>query len=243
MLCARGAFWPGSTPEYDDYGGEYGPYDQEQDEGLFFPASTQSAAAESHSMMQARSQGDQRRFGAQLGSGLGVQPCINCSHILPSGRSTTLGVGSTSAKQCVCSPGEHSCPVAGHRHTSSPRSHSSYCTSASAICATQPDSSTHMYAVTVCVLCSDCLYTAAQHCMQSGWCLSFSWQRQHAAAAAALLCCRALWKVLPPCPAWHLEVRCTPVLAWPCMAATNQLTLLSCLSHVQPWGQPGGPKV
>ena len=27
------------------------------------------------------------------------------------------------------------------------------------------------------------------------------------------------------------------------VALTNQLTLLSCLSHVQPWGHPGGPKV
>jgi hypothetical protein len=112
LLCPRGAFWPGSAPEHDDYGGEYGPYEQEADEGFFFPASIQSDAAGSHSM-QADLQGGQRRFVSQLGSGLGVQPCINCSQILPGGRSTTLGVGSTSAKDCICSPGEPSCTADG----------------------------------------------------------------------------------------------------------------------------------
>lgn len=164
LLCQSGSFWPGSAPEYDDYGGEYGPYDQEADAGLFFPASTQLAAAEPHSM-QAHLQGGQRRFGAQLG----VQPCINCSHILPSGRSTTLGVGSTSAKQCICTPGEP-CAVhdrAGHRHTQRwhyPAQHSFY---ARRLSATQPASSTHMWGHARC---------SATHCSYHTTALQANWR-------------------------------------------------------------------
>lgn len=35
----------------------------------------------------------------------GVLPCISCSEALPGGSSTTLNVGATDVKQCVCSPG------------------------------------------------------------------------------------------------------------------------------------------
>jgi hypothetical protein len=99
MVCtSTGAFWPGVQPE----DGNRSPYDERMygDDGRddwrmpygLFPG-------------QARIQ--QTGTAAFVSPGpQGVRPCINCSDILPLGSSTTLNVGSDSAQDCVCNPGD-----------------------------------------------------------------------------------------------------------------------------------------
>jgi hypothetical protein len=51
-----------------------------------------------------------REAGQRQISRLGVQPCINCSEILPPGSSaTTIELGADAASACVCSPGACGC--------------------------------------------------------------------------------------------------------------------------------------
>lgn len=44
----------------------------------------------------------------KLPSPPGIQPCHSCALVFPSNGGTTLFKGSTSAKDCVCAPGEES---------------------------------------------------------------------------------------------------------------------------------------
>jgi hypothetical protein len=98
VVRQTGTFWhAGSEPHYrqhlgDSYGSDssYPRYESDQ-------AYDQYAG-------EARIQ----RLGpnSALSGPAGVRPCISCSEVFPDGSSTTLDVGSTSSKDCVCNPGK-----------------------------------------------------------------------------------------------------------------------------------------
>lgn len=86
-VCPIGTFRPGRQEEYDWYGD--GDADLQS-------AKNGNATTQGKSTIKAGVMGLDRA---------GVLPCISCSEALPGGSSTTLNVGATDVKQCVCSPG------------------------------------------------------------------------------------------------------------------------------------------
>jgi hypothetical protein len=85
-VCGVGSFWPGFEAER----GHYGDYGLDPDR-----------YAEDASMQRLHG-----KAGVMGVNRPGVRACINCSEALQGGSSTTLDVGATSVKQCVCNPGK-----------------------------------------------------------------------------------------------------------------------------------------